>query len=295
MSANDHQALVHWREALLWLAKAEADIIGARTLLAGGQAELAAFHVQKALEKTLKALLVAAAQDVRRTHDIDALATLARTHWPDLFAFTFSTGGRHPVVCHDPLSGPRRVVTSNRGGRRNIGGGRYFDRRRGAAFPAGSCGGGRTWRRPEPISENSNRKDSEYALAQQHGWRGRRRPVGAFRSRPQPRARQHRDLRRRSCPRDLDASRLGADPGQDAPLLRARSRGELPLRRQPGFRHDRDLPRQPSDWPADADRSGRRDRQPGVNHFCRRARASAIVASKSAPIMCARIGGGRAR
>jgi DNA-binding beta-propeller fold protein YncE len=62
------------------------------------------------------------------------------------------------VVCHDPLSGPRRVVTSNRGGRRNIGGGRYFDRRRGAAFPAGRCGGGRTWRRPEPISENSNRK-----------------------------------------------------------------------------------------------------------------------------------------
>src|SRR5271167_914313 len=158
MSANDHQALVHWREALLWLAKAEADIIGARTLLAGGQAELAAFHVQKALEKTLKALLVAAAQDVRRTHDIDALATLARTHWPDLFAFTFSTGGRHPVVCHDPLSGPRRVVTSNRGGRRNIGGGRYFDRRRGAAFPAGSCGGGRTGRRPKPISGNSNRE-----------------------------------------------------------------------------------------------------------------------------------------
>jgi hypothetical protein len=52
MSANDHQALVQWREALLWRAKAEADIIGARTLPAGGQAELAAFHVQQALEKT---------------------------------------------------------------------------------------------------------------------------------------------------------------------------------------------------------------------------------------------------
>ena len=78
MSADERQALVQWREALLWLAKAEADIIGARTLLAGGQAELAVFHVQQDLEKTLKALLVAAAQDVRRSHDIDALATLAR-------------------------------------------------------------------------------------------------------------------------------------------------------------------------------------------------------------------------
>jgi DNA-binding beta-propeller fold protein YncE len=62
------------------------------------------------------------------------------------------------VVCHDPLSRPRRVVTSNRGGRRNIGGGRYFDRRSGAAFPAGSCGGGRTRRRSKPISENSNQE-----------------------------------------------------------------------------------------------------------------------------------------
>ena len=65
---------------------------------------------------------------------------------------------RHPVVCHDPLSQPRSVVTSGRGGRRNLGGGRYFDRRRGAAFPAGSCGGGRTRRRLKPISENSNRE-----------------------------------------------------------------------------------------------------------------------------------------
>lgn len=73
----------------MWLTKAEADIIGSRTLLAGGQAELAAFHVQQALEKTLKALLVAAAQDVRRTHDIDALAALARTHWPDLLPSPF--------------------------------------------------------------------------------------------------------------------------------------------------------------------------------------------------------------
>lgn len=90
MSAGDPQAVVQWREALLWLAKADADIFGARTLLAGGQPDLAAFHVQQALEKALKALLVAAAQDVRRSHDIDMLATLARGHWPDLLPAPFA-------------------------------------------------------------------------------------------------------------------------------------------------------------------------------------------------------------
>jgi HEPN domain-containing protein len=89
MSGDDRQAVIQWREALLWLAKAEADIAGARTLLSGDQSELAAFLVQQAVEKTLKALLVAAAQDVRRTHDIDALATLARAQWPHLLPLPF--------------------------------------------------------------------------------------------------------------------------------------------------------------------------------------------------------------
>ena len=89
MSASDPQALVQWREASLWLARAQADIVGARTLVVAGQAELAAFHVQQALEKTLKALLVAAAQDLRRIHDVEALATLARSHWPDLLPSPF--------------------------------------------------------------------------------------------------------------------------------------------------------------------------------------------------------------
>ena len=57
MSADDPQAIIQWREALLWLAKADADIVDARTLLAGAQLDLAAFHVQQALEKALKALL----------------------------------------------------------------------------------------------------------------------------------------------------------------------------------------------------------------------------------------------
>jgi HEPN domain-containing protein len=51
MSADDRQALIQWREALLWVAKAEADIAGARTLLSSDQSELAAFLVQQALEK----------------------------------------------------------------------------------------------------------------------------------------------------------------------------------------------------------------------------------------------------
>jgi HEPN domain-containing protein len=89
MSAGDRQALIQWREALSWVAKAAADIAGARTLLASDQNELAAFLIQQAVEKTLKALLVAAAQDVRRTHDIDALATLARAHWPHLLPSPF--------------------------------------------------------------------------------------------------------------------------------------------------------------------------------------------------------------
>src|SRR6266481_4981854 len=61
-----------------------------QAVIAGGQPDLGAFHVQQALEKALKALLVAAAQDVRRSHDIDMLATLARGHWPDLLPAPFA-------------------------------------------------------------------------------------------------------------------------------------------------------------------------------------------------------------
>jgi HEPN domain-containing protein len=50
---------------------------------------LTSLPFQQAVEKALKALLVAAAQEVRRTHDIDALATSARAHWPQLLASPF--------------------------------------------------------------------------------------------------------------------------------------------------------------------------------------------------------------
>ena len=111
-----------------------------------------------------------------------------------------------------------------------------------------------------PPSFTGNNTGAEVAVA----------PVGTLRLRLQSRARQRRDLRRRSCPRDPDAGRLGADPGQDAALLWARPCGAVPLRRQPGFRHGRDLPRQPGDRSPRADRSGRQGRQPSLHHLCRR-------------------------
>lgn len=75
---------VQWAEAVLWIERASVDIASARGLLALGLSDPAAFHAQQAIEKVLKGMLVAAAQDIRRTHDIDTLATLARAHFPNL-------------------------------------------------------------------------------------------------------------------------------------------------------------------------------------------------------------------
>ncbi len=90
MSGDDRQASVQWAEALLWLAKADEDLAAGQILLTNGLYDPAAFHVQQALEKALKALLVAAAMDILRTHDIDALAARARQHWPDVLPSPFS-------------------------------------------------------------------------------------------------------------------------------------------------------------------------------------------------------------
>src|SRR5215472_7967673 len=123
MNAADPQVIVQWREALLWLAKADGDISGARTLLASGQPDLAAFHVQQALEKALKALLVAAAQDVRRTHDIEQLATLARGHWPDMVPAPFPLAAVSQWYVTTRYPDPRRCVADHRRGRRGVGSG----------------------------------------------------------------------------------------------------------------------------------------------------------------------------
>lgn len=84
MNGRDSLTRFAWREALAWLEKANEDAKAVRLLLSSSLNSLAAFHVQQATEKTLKALLTAEAQDVRRIHDVAALADLARVHWPDL-------------------------------------------------------------------------------------------------------------------------------------------------------------------------------------------------------------------
>ena len=89
MSGGNREQREQSNDARLWLTKAVEDVNGARMLLSGGLEALAAFHVQQATEKALKALLVAAAQDVRRVHDIATLADLARVHWPDVVPSPF--------------------------------------------------------------------------------------------------------------------------------------------------------------------------------------------------------------
>lgn len=105
MSGTDPQDLIQWEEALRWIGKADQDLRAARLLL-DAIPEQAAFHAQQALEKTLKALLVARCQDVRKTHDISTLVVLVRPHWPTLIADPFPLealtswyiGSRYPEV-----------------------------------------------------------------------------------------------------------------------------------------------------------------------------------------------------
>ncbi len=52
---------LQWAEASRWLAKADEDAAAERLLLAEMPVQ-AGFHVQRALEKTLKALLIAKAR-----------------------------------------------------------------------------------------------------------------------------------------------------------------------------------------------------------------------------------------
>jgi len=95
-------------------------------------------------------------------------------------------------------------------------------------------------------------------------------PVRTLRLRLQSRARQHRDLRRRSCPREFDAGRLEPTQGKTPRFLILDPEADFLNAAKPGYRHDRRLPRGPDDWPADPDRSDRRDRQPGPHYHRRR-------------------------
>lgn len=79
----DPQDLIQWQEARRWLAKAEEDLEAARRLLPE-IVNQAAFHVQQAIEKALKALMIAKRQEIRKTHDISVLVALVRPLWPEL-------------------------------------------------------------------------------------------------------------------------------------------------------------------------------------------------------------------
>ena len=84
---NDlEQAKAQWAEALLWLGKADEDIRMAGLALAAEPplVDPAAYHCQQSVEKIIKALLVAAAIKVPRSHDIELLAGLAAPSYPAL-------------------------------------------------------------------------------------------------------------------------------------------------------------------------------------------------------------------
>ena len=70
----------------MWLAKADEDIRVAGLVLDADPplVDPAAYHCQQAVEKIIKALLVAAAIKVPRTHDIELLADLAAPSYPAL-------------------------------------------------------------------------------------------------------------------------------------------------------------------------------------------------------------------
>ena len=89
MSECEPQSSLQWREALLWLEKTDQDLAASRILIANNLVDAAAFHAQQALEKLLKAMLIAVAQDAPRIHDIEALAERARPQWPDLLPTPF--------------------------------------------------------------------------------------------------------------------------------------------------------------------------------------------------------------
>lgn len=89
MSGTDEQEIIQWQDALRWLARAADDVRAVRSLLRDDIDLQAAFHVQQAVEKCLKALLVVARKDVRKTHDLDSLAALVHPHWPTLIPTPF--------------------------------------------------------------------------------------------------------------------------------------------------------------------------------------------------------------
>lgn len=70
-----------------WLALAEKDLVRVKRSLRDKDPELAAFCLQQAVEKFLKAFLLSKGWKLRRIHDLEALLDDAITHDPSLDQF----------------------------------------------------------------------------------------------------------------------------------------------------------------------------------------------------------------
>ena len=68
-----------------WLALAEKDLLRVTRSLRDKDPELAAFYLQQAVEKFLKAYLLSKGWKLRRIHDLEALSPLTKT---DPFSLT---------------------------------------------------------------------------------------------------------------------------------------------------------------------------------------------------------------
>jgi HEPN domain-containing protein len=84
MSESDPQPAAQWAEARRWFTKASEDLRVADLALRATPAmiEPAACHCQQAAEKLFKGLLVSAAVEVPRTHDLERLAVLIGDTYP---------------------------------------------------------------------------------------------------------------------------------------------------------------------------------------------------------------------
>ena len=85
---NDADGAERRAEAARWLAITDQDIAAARICLASAPPlpAVAAYHCQQAVEKTIKALLVAAGVPFPKTHDLAALGALASPRYSALSA-----------------------------------------------------------------------------------------------------------------------------------------------------------------------------------------------------------------
>lgn len=71
-----------------WFRKADADLRTVEILLAqGGDTEIAAMHIQQAMEKYLKGYLLAKGWKLRKTHDLPELLDEAMRYSPKLDKF----------------------------------------------------------------------------------------------------------------------------------------------------------------------------------------------------------------